>query len=84
MLSDLAEAELTPEQRRAQAVDRARRQATPELVFLELLKASELFDPDSQFTGIISYVPPQNIDNLSTFVIQIKFKEPFEVNQVGR
>jgi type IV pilus assembly protein PilM len=79
-----AEAELTPEQRRAQAVDRARRQATPELVFLELLKASELFDPDSQFTGIISYVPPQNIDNLSTFVIQIKFKEPFEVNQVGR
>jgi type IV pilus assembly protein PilM len=76
--------ELTPEQRRAQAIERASQQATPELAFLELLKASDLFDPDGEFTGIVSYVAPQNIDNLSTFVIQIKFKEPFEVNLIGR
>ena len=79
-----AAAELTPEQRLAQAVERARQQATPELAFLELLKASDLFDPDKEYTGIVSYVPPQNIDNLSTFVIQVKFKEPFDVNQIGR
>jgi type IV pilus assembly protein PilM len=82
--ADAAATEQTPEQRRAESLERARLQATPELAFLELLKASDLFDPDGEFTGIVSYVPPQNIDNLSTFIIQIKFKEPFEVNQIGR
>ncbi len=74
----------TPEQRFAKALERAARQATPELAFLELVRASELFDPDKEYTDIVSYVPPQNIDNLSTFTIQIKFREPFEFNQTGR
>ena len=63
---------------------RSSRQATPELAFLELLRASGLFDPDKEYTDIVSYTPPQNVDNLSTFTIQIKLKEPFEFNQIGR
>jgi len=74
----------TPEQRHAKALRRAAQQATPELAFLELLRASGLFDPDKEYTDIVSYTPPQNVDNLSTFTIQIKLKEPFEFNQVGR
>ncbi|NLF16967.1 MAG: type IV pilus assembly protein PilM [Lentisphaerae bacterium] len=77
--------EETPEQRRAKAFERARQQATPELAFIELLKgASEKFDGDPEFTNIVSYSPPQNVDNLSTFVIQIKFREPFDYNHIGR
>jgi type IV pilus assembly protein PilM len=76
--------EETPERRRAKAIERAAKQPTPELAFLELLRASDLFDPDKEYTEIVSYTPPQNVDNLSTFTIQIKLKEPFEFNQFGR
>jgi uncharacterized membrane protein YgcG len=77
-------ADETPEQRLAKARQRAAKQATPEQAFLELVRASTLFDPDEEFTAIVSYTMPVNIDNLSTFTIQVKFKEPFEFSQFGR
>ncbi|MBN2448795.1 MAG: type IV pilus assembly protein PilM [Lentisphaeria bacterium] len=79
-----AEEEETPEERMAKARERARTKGTPELAFLEVLRASELVDPDGEYTGIKSYVPPQDIDNLSSFVIQVKFKEPFDYQHLSR
>jgi type IV pilus assembly protein PilM len=59
------------------------RQGTPELAFLAALKAADFVDPDESFTRIKSYDASQDIRNLGSFVIQVKFKEPLEFYQVG-
>ncbi|MBT4818386.1 MAG: type IV pilus assembly protein PilM [Lentisphaerae bacterium] len=50
--------------------------ATPELTYVARLQASELFDEDDNFTGIVIYQPPNVVQNLSTFSLQVKLVEP--------
>ena len=76
--------ETSPEERKRLAAERAKKQATPELAFIELLKASDFVDPDEEYTGIKTYIPPQSIDNLSSFVIQLKFKEQFDSSNLSQ
>jgi len=58
--------------------------ATPELTYVARLRASELFDEDENFTGILLYLPPKVVQNLSTFSLQVKLTEPLSFFKASR
>lgn len=58
--------------------------ATPELTYVARLRASELFDEDENFTGILLYRPPKVVQNLSTFSLQVKLTEPLTFYKASR
>jgi type IV pilus assembly protein PilM len=52
---------------------------SPELLLVERLQKVELFDESPQFTRILQYTISDEIRNYSSFVVQVKLKNPIPV-----
>jgi type IV pilus assembly protein PilM len=70
----------TPAEKGGTEVEKTDSSSTsPELLLVERLQKVELFDESPQFTRILQYTISDDIRNYSSFVVQVKLKNPIPV-----